>query len=116
MTTTTDRPTVTNSTAVLVIGVLAIAGATIIGVLVAIPESKNQAATLTIVLGFLGTSIPTVLNAVLGKKANKKLDRVLNGEMDRKIMTAVHQVLDEREPLSAVDPTDVRADQGGPRA
>lgn len=92
----------TVATVVAVLGVLAIVGATVIGVLIAVPESKNPAQVVTVVLGFFGTTIPVLLTVLLGKNANQKLDRVLNGEMDAKIESAVHRVLDAREPITAV--------------
>lgn len=95
MTTKTPDGAIVN--AIIVVGTLAVLGATLIGVLMALPDSSNPATTITIVIGFFGTIVPSVLNAVLGGKANKKLDRVLNGEMDQKIEDAVHRVLDERE-------------------
>jgi hypothetical protein len=84
-------------TAVVAVGLVAVVGATLVGVLLALPDSANPATTITIVLGFFGTIVPTVLNALLGGRANRKLDRVLNGEMDAKIEAAVHRVLDQRE-------------------
>lgn len=95
--TVSKTPDGTIANAVIIVGTLAVLGATLIGILLALPESSNPATTITIVIGFFGTIVPSVLNAVLGTRANKKLDRVLNGEMDAKIEDAVHRVLDERE-------------------
>ena len=92
--------------AVVGVGMMAVVGGTLIGVLLALPDSGNPATTITIMLGFFGTIIPTMLNALLGGRANRKLDRVLNGEMDAKIEAAVHRVLDQREPIAAVLPED----------
>lgn len=81
----------------LVLGTLGLLGATIIGVLLALPESQNPAVVLTIIFGFLSTQVPAMTGAILGRRANEKLDRVLNGEMDRKIVGGVHTALDQRD-------------------
>lgn len=83
--------------AVIILGSLFIFGMIIVCVLVAIPDSQNPAYVLASVFGFLGIALPALLNASQGQKANAKLDRVLNGEMDSKMQRNIHSVLDERE-------------------
>lgn len=85
------------------VGIAAVIGGTIIGVLWAMPDSSNPETILVIVLGFAATIVTALGNALLGGKANEKLDRVLNGEMDRKIEAAVHRVLDARELETLAD-------------
>lgn len=94
------------------VGFAAVVGGTCIGVLVALPDSQNPATILTIVLGFFGVIATTLSSLVLGGRANEKLDRaseqldvterkvdrVLNGEMEAKIEAVLHRVLAERQP------------------
>lgn len=76
------------------LGLAAVVGAIIIGVLLALPDSQNPATVLTLVLGFLGTQLPGLVANVHGRRANEKLDKVLNGTMDRKIEDAVERTVE----------------------
>lgn len=78
--------------AVLGVGLASVCGLTIVGVLHELPDAQMGTA-LPLVIGFLGTMLAALTNTALGSRANQKLDRVLNGEMDAKIEAAVTRVL-----------------------
>lgn len=91
------------------VAVLAIVCATAIGVFAVVPHAANPGFVLTQILSFGGLALAAIRGQYSTDKArtevdaaNGKLDRVLNGEMDKKIERAVHKVLSEREPLPVV--------------
>jgi len=84
---------------------------------IALPDSRNPLSLVSILLGTIPTTTGViVLLANQGKTietvdaVNTKVDRVLNGEMQGKIETAVHNVLNTRyavqpSPDTATDET-----------
>lgn len=75
--------------------------AAVVAFAVAAPESANPATVITIMLGLTGIFIPALVGAIVAGRGSQKMDRVLNGEMDGKIVRNVHKAMDERDGASS---------------
>lgn len=78
------------------LGIILLVLSAVVALAIAAPESANPASVIATLLGLLGLSVPALVGAIVAGRSSQKLDRVLNGEMDRKIVRGVHNAMDER--------------------
>ena len=95
------------------LGAIAIACAFVYGLVVTNNVNESSTPLITTVLGLVSLFVYTMVS---GGRVEKKVDRVLNGEMEDKIARALHAVLDQRAEAQTVTETLPENPSANPRS